>query len=92
MASNYLIPLPGPMKLSGDWSTNWDIFRAEFEDYSLAVDLINASSAVQATTLRSVMGPECRHVYKCNLQLTEEQRFDVKIILDKLEEGEEHNI
>lgn len=86
MAFNHTIPPPGPMKLSGDWSANWDIFRAEFEDYSLAVDLVAASSAVQAATLRTLMGPECRHVYKHNLQLTEAERGDVTNILDKLEE------
>lgn len=75
-----------PMKLSGDWSTNWDIFRAEFEDYSLAVDLTQASSEVQAATLRSLMGPECRHVYRYNLQLTPAERNDVKKVLEKLEE------
>lgn len=86
MAFNYPILPPTPMKLSGDWSKNWDIFRAEFEDYSLAVDLTQASSAVQAATLRSLMGPECRHVYKHNLQLTEAERNDVKKVLDKLGE------
>lgn len=86
MAFNHTIPPPGPMKLSGDWSANWDIFRAEFEDYSLAVDLVAASSAVQAATLRTLMGPECRHVYKHNLQLTEAECGDVTNILDKLEE------
>lgn len=82
----YPIPPPAPMKLSGNWSTNWDIFRAEFEDYSLAMDLTQASKAVQAATLRTVMGPECRHVYKHNLELTADERNDVKKVLDKLEE------
>lgn len=82
----YSIPPPAPMKLSGNWSTNWDIFRAEFEDYCMAVDLTQASAEVQAATLRSVMGPECRHVYKHNLELTAAESNDVKKVLDKLEE------
>lgn len=40
---------------------------------------------VQAATLRSVMGSECRHVYHHNLNLTATQQGDVKAILDALE-------
>lgn len=86
MATNMnMLPPPAAMKLSGDWSTNWDIFRAEFEDYSLATGLDKASAEFRAATLRSIMGPECRHVYKHNLDLTDDQRKDVSAILGALE-------
>lgn len=51
-------------------SANWDIFRVEFEDYALTMDLVGKPKEVQAVTLRSVMGAECQHVYKHNLTLT----------------------
>uniref|UniRef100_A0A8B9JE72 ribonuclease H n=1 Tax=Astyanax mexicanus TaxID=7994 RepID=A0A8B9JE72_ASTMX len=80
------IPPPSPMKLTGDVSSNWEIFRAEFEDYALATELLEKSEVVQAATLRTVMGAECRHIYKHNLALTDEQRADTRAILDALEE------
>lgn len=83
MASN--IPPPEEMKLTGDIPTNWDNFRTEFEDYSLASGLTSKDKKVQAATLRRVMGSECRHVYKHNLTLTAEQCEDVIAILDALE-------
>ncbi len=79
------IPPPSPMNMNGDWSDNWDLFRAEFEDYALVMGLAEKTKEVQAATLRSVMGPECRHVYRHNLNLTAEQQGDVKTILESLE-------
>lgn len=83
MAANS-IPLPEAMRVSGDVSSNWDNFRAEFKDYSLATGLNEKPAAVQAATLRRVMGSECLHVYKHNLNLTEEQKSDTKTILQTL--------
>ncbi|KAL0148754.1 hypothetical protein M9458_055932, partial [Cirrhinus mrigala] len=59
-----------------------DLFRAEFDDYVLVTGLAEKTKQVQAATLRSVMGPECRHVYRHNLNLTAAQQGDVKTILD----------
>lgn len=84
MAAN--IPPPTPMKLSGNLSVNWDIFRAEYEDYALATGLVSKPKEVQAATLRSIMGAECRHVYKHNLTLTDAQRADASVILNSLEQ------
>lgn len=83
MATN--IPPPEEMKLSGDVANNWDNFKTEFEDYSLASGLAEKDKKVQAATLRRVMGSQCRHVYKHNLNLSEAQQKDVKAILDALE-------
>uniref|UniRef100_A0A8C5Q7G7 Gypsy retrotransposon integrase-like protein 1 n=1 Tax=Leptobrachium leishanense TaxID=445787 RepID=A0A8C5Q7G7_9ANUR len=85
MAAMNCIPPPEEMRMSGDWSSNWESFRAEFEDYSLATGLNEKSAAVQAATLRRVMGSECRHVYKHNVNLTAEQQENVTAILQALE-------
>lgn len=84
MAAN--IPPPEEMKICGDLASNWDNFRAEFEDYVLATGLQDKAKEVQAATLRRVMGSECRHIYKHNLGLSAEQGKDPKVILDTLEE------
>uniref|UniRef100_A0A8C5MQE6 Reverse transcriptase/retrotransposon-derived protein RNase H-like domain-containing protein n=1 Tax=Leptobrachium leishanense TaxID=445787 RepID=A0A8C5MQE6_9ANUR len=85
MAAMNCIPPPEEMRMNGDWSSNWESFRAEFEDYSLATGLNEKSAAVQAATLRRVMGSECRHVYKHNVNLTAEQQENVTAILQALE-------
>lgn len=79
------IPAPAQMKLGGDWSANWDIFREEYGDYALATGLVVKEADVQAATLRSLMGAECRHVYKHNLNLSRDEQADVGAILDALE-------
>ncbi|RXN31866.1 Retrovirus-related Pol poly from transposon [Labeo rohita] len=72
------------MRMSGDISTNWDIFRAEFEDYELATGLIEKPEEVRAAALRRLMGNECRHIYSHNIVLTEAQAKNPKAILDAL--------
>lgn len=84
MTSSILPPVE--MKITGDLASNWDNFRAEFEDYSLALGLNDKPAEVQAATLRRVMGSECRHIYKHNLSITAEQEKDAEAILDALEE------
>ncbi|KAJ8006345.1 hypothetical protein DPEC_G00134270 [Dallia pectoralis] len=84
MASS--IPPPEPMKMSGDLSSNWASFRAEFDDYILATGLCEKDADVQAATLRRLMGSECRHLYKHNLGLTQDQQKDVTAILEALED------
>ena len=79
------IPPPNSMVLTGDWNTNWDNFRDEFEDYALATGLHEKANEVQAATLRSLMGSECRHIYRHNLTLTARQQCDAKAILDAFE-------
>ncbi|XP_034095415.1 uncharacterized protein K02A2.6-like [Gymnodraco acuticeps] len=72
------------MHMSGDIAKNWEVFRAEFEDFMLATGLTEKTNAVQAATLRRLMGNECRHIYMHNVTLTEEQKKDPKTILDAL--------
>lgn len=87
MAANIpgMIPAPAQMKLGGDWSANWDIFREEYNDYALATGLVDKQAGVQAATLRSLMGAECRHVYKHNLNLSQAEQANAGAILDALE-------
>ncbi|XP_045564706.1 uncharacterized protein [Salmo salar] len=52
---------------------------------SLATGLHEKPNQVQAATLRSLMGSECRHIYRHNLTLTARQQCDAKAILNTLE-------
>lgn len=79
------IPPPAEMKMTGDLTSNWDNFRAEFEDHTLASGPNDKAAEVQAATLRRLMGTKCRHIYKHNLDITVEQEKDAEAILDTLE-------
>lgn len=81
MAAN--ISPPAPMSFMGNWSTSWDTHV--YEDYILVTGISEKDKRIQAATLRSVMGNECRHNYRHNLNLSEEEQGDPKKILDALE-------
>jgi len=48
MAAFGNIPAPEGMQMSGDTCKNWEMFRAEFEDFSLATGLTEKSADIQA--------------------------------------------
>ena len=73
------------MSFTGEWSNNWDVFRQEFEDYALVTGLQDKPKNVQAATLRSVLGAECRHIYRHNLDLTTKEQGDPASIMQALE-------
>lgn len=52
----------------------------------MATELVSKPKEVQAVTLRSVMGAECRYVYKHNLTLSAAEQADVTVILNSLEQ------
>lgn len=60
MASS--IPLSERMKMSGDLSSNWASFQAEFEDYLLVTGLHEKAVDVQAVKHRNLMGNEGCHI------------------------------
>lgn len=71
--------------MTGDLSSNWVSFRAEFDDYSLATGREKAADVqaadVQAAMLRRLMGNDCCHIYKHNLGLSQAQQEDVAAVL-----------
>ena len=84
--ANNMIPAPEGMQMSRDLAKNWEVFRAEFEDFVLAAGLNEKSEEVQAASLRWLLGNECRHIYTHNVILDEEQKKDPTAILDALGE------
>lgn len=70
--------------MSGDLARNWEVFRAEFDDFLLATGLSEKSKLIQAASLRRLMGSECRYVYTHSLTLTEDQQKDPAAILGAL--------
>ena len=64
-------------------ATNWKTFTEAFEDYSTAKELTKKDAEVQAATLKTVMGKDCRQILT-RLELTEEENKNAATILSKL--------
>ena len=58
----YQLPPPDRMNCNGDVATNWKVFRDAYEDYAVAAELSGKDQAVQAATLKTVMGKECKDI------------------------------
>ena len=83
--ATYQIPAPQQMSLKGDLDTNWRIFKENWEDYLVATGLDKKDKKIQAATLKSVMGNECKERLSA-LELTEEELKDPDVIIAKLKE------
>ena len=77
-------PVPAPMVCRGDVASNWEFFRQQWEDYEVAIELIQQKMAVRLVSLHSIMGKECLQIYR-NLSLTPEQQESVPGCLEALE-------
>jgi len=62
--ATYQVPTPDPMNCNGEVTTNWAVFKEAWEDYSEAAELSEKSEAIQAATLRTMMGQDCKNILK----------------------------
>ena len=80
----YQLPPPDPMNCNGDVVTNWKVFRDAYQDYAIAAELSGKDEAVQAATLKTIMGKECKQILN-RLGLTTAELKQTDTILTKLE-------
>ena len=73
------------MVCQGDKVTNWEFFKQQWQDYELATGLEKKDPRIRLATLRSVMGKDCLQIFM-NLKLTADERKDVNMCLQALEE------
>jgi len=69
---------------TGDASTNWKIFKEAYKDYATAIELKKKEKAIQAATLKTIMGKECRQIL-ARLELSDADAKDPAVVLAKLE-------
>ena len=81
--SQFLIPLPSKMDMTGDLVSNWEFFRDSWKNYATATKLAHKDKKIVAATLLSIMGKECLWVCR-NLPMTADERQDADVILTKL--------
>ena len=82
MASN--LPVPEPMKVSGNVPANWMYFKEQWENYLVASGLSEKDDTVKIATFLVIVGKECYQVYR-KLALSEDQRKNLTEIIGRLE-------
>ena len=82
--AGHQLPVPDLMQCTGDVSTHWKVFWEAYTDYTMATELGKKEKAVQAATLKTVMGKKCRQILG-RMELSREEMNDEEIILTKLE-------
>ena len=84
MASS-IIPLPPPLKISGNVSNNWRVFNSMWKNYETATNLIEKSSEIRTATLLSCIGMDGFELYE-TLDFAEEgDRKQIDKVLERLE-------
>ena len=83
--ANCQLPPPDAMVCTGSVAENWKIFKEAYNDFATAMQLTTEDNKIQAATLKTVMGKECRQILSC-LELSNEDKKKPSKILEKLEE------
>ena len=85
MASSSIIPLPPPLKMTGNLSNNWRIFKSMWKNYETATNMSEKSSEIRTATLLSCIGMEGFELYETLDFPTEDERTKIEKVLDRLE-------
>jgi len=81
--ATYQIPTPDPMRVSGNVSHNWAVFRESYQDFANATELAAKPDGVQVSALKSIMGADCKRVL--SQILNSEEQTSAAVVLDRLE-------
>ena len=83
--ANCQLPPPEVMVCTGNTAVNWKVFKEAYEDFATATELIAKDDEIQAATLKTIMGKECRQTLS-RLELSNADKKRPSKILEKLEE------
>lgn len=83
--ANCQLPPPDAMVCTGNVAANWKVFKEAYSDFATATELTNKDDEIQAVTLKTVMGKECRQIL-FRLELSNADKKKLNKILEKLEE------
>ena len=83
--ANCQLPPPDAMVCTESVAENWKVFKEAYNDFATATQLTEKGDEIQAATLKTVMGKECRQILSC-LELSNEDKKKPSKILEKLEE------
>ncbi|GFS10723.1 30S ribosomal protein S7P [Elysia marginata] len=77
------LPIPRPLILSANLTTNWKVFKRDW-NYEIASKLRSGTAEIRVATLLSCSGRDAMDIFD-GFQLTEEQNNDMQEILDAFE-------
>ena len=84
--ANCQLPPQDAMVCTGNTAANWRVFKEAYNDFATATKLTGKDESIQAATLKTVMGKECRQILsRLNISDTDKKKPDK--ILEKLEQG-----
>ena len=78
------LPTPKQMNVSKNTEIGWKEFKESFKDYSIATELDKKDPTVQAATLKTLIGPDCKRIL-INLNLKDDEIKDPTQILAALD-------
>lgn len=78
------LPTPKPMNVSKNTELGWKEFKESFKDYSIATELDKKDPTVQAATLKTLIGTDCKRIL-INLNLKEDELKDPTKIIAALD-------
>ncbi|GFR97655.1 retrovirus-related Pol polyprotein from transposon 17.6 [Elysia marginata] len=78
------LPIPRPLILTGNLTTNWKVFKRDWNTYEIASKLRSETAEIRVATLLSCIGRDAINIFD-GFQLTEEQNNDIQEILDAFE-------
>ena len=82
MASH--LPIPRPLNLTGNLTTNWNNFKRDWNNYEIASKCSAEAMPIRIATLLSCIGSDAMNIYD-GFVLSDEERKDIKNILDAFE-------
>jgi len=83
--ANCQLPPPDAMICTGNSAANWRVFKEAFNDFATTTELNKKDAAIQAATLKTLMGKECRQILS-RLDLNDTDKKKPDKIIEKLEE------
>ncbi|GFR96381.1 retrovirus-related Pol polyprotein from transposon 17.6 [Elysia marginata] len=78
------LPIPRPLILTGNLTTNWKVLKRDWNNYEIASKLRSETKEIRVATLLSCIGRDAMDILD-GFQLTEEQNNDMQEILDAFE-------
>jgi len=81
-----ILKAPGPLNLQGNVSDNWKLFEQSFENFLTAADYTEKEGKVKVAILLTCLGEECLPIYNSFSYDKEEDKYDLKKVMDKFKE------
>ena len=79
------IPLPAPLKLTGNVATEWKRFCSQWRNYEIAADLASTGSMRRAAVFLACVGNDAYQLFQTLDFETDEDRLNIDKVIDAFE-------